>query len=327
MKKICKKITNRISVPKKAPSDRKSGSYDLEAAQREYDATRTVPSAVYTSDSDSDSEKFQDASDNMEPVTYDVPRISFSFINEPKTPIVGLIKCGSDPNLVLRDKPDDDDDDGLYKIPRRFSQSLTDFKVEEFQAYTSDHSSIEHVSCSQVIVQKPELDYCKARSKLPLKLRRPTFLKKPRAWNQIRTKFSNIMIEHAAQQRVGAFNDKEKITLEEVYKTSKTKCKNAFRSTTRIFKRNQDSLDSENSFVKNDAFFAKVPLTPNDIEYKFDYNNDKVGKNDDEKGDFDFSSIKSAFRRSKFVAVEVRTGVNLESCNSIFFYSIKWSSR
>ncbi|KYB27571.1 hypothetical protein TcasGA2_TC013784 [Tribolium castaneum] len=363
MKKICNKISKqqwRITVPninsKKAATERKSGSYDLEAAQKEYDRTRTVPNSVFVnsdSDSDTDDEKFQDAMENgtsylnepTEPVEYDVPKISFKFLSkgeppendvvlksevcfevatpEPSPvksdieilPVVGIIKCGSDPNLVLRDH----EDDGLYKIPRqlarcRLSQSLNDFKVEEFQAYTSNHSSIEHVSCSQVIVQSPDVppenfDYCKARSKLPMKLRRPTFLRKPKkavdTWNQIRTKFSNIMIEHAAQQRVGAFSDKDKVTLnlEEVYKTSKTKCKNAFKSTTRMFKRNQDSLDSENSgqFVKNEAFFARVPLTPNDIEYKFNFNNEK-GTNDDEKAEFDFSSIKSAFRRSKFVA-------------------------
>lgn len=261
-------------------------------------------------------------------------------------PVMGIIKCGSDPNLVMRDKGDNEDD-GLYKIPRRLarcrlSQSLNDFNVEEFQAYTSDHSSIEHVSCSQVIVAKQgdveptstnnaeSLDYCKARSKLPVKLRRPTFLKKPKkavnTWNNFRTKINNMMIEHAAQQRVGAYNDKEKVMInfEEVYKTSKNRCKNAFRSTTKIFKRSHDtSFDSENSsqITKTDV---RTPITPKDIEYKFNFNNDKVThdvssskivekhEHDDEKVDFDFSSIKSAFRRSKFVA-EVRTSFIIET--------------
>lgn len=416
MKKFCNKISKqqwRITVPninssvlKKLPNkisddirsnSRNSGSYDLEAAQKEYDRSRSLPNSVYlnsdTSDSDTDDEKYEDArnsnvdtnpseddfldtelyadvviTNKMEAIntdtqyTYDVPKISFSFFSksEPKCdsepeqkvlkselhiqvdetptiksdseilPVIGIIKCGSDPNLVMRDKTEDEDD-GLYKIPRqltrcRLSQSLNDFNVEEFQPYTSDHSSIEHVSASQVIAQSPptaqnsDMDYCKVRSKLPMKLRRPTFLRKPKkavdTWNTFRTKFNNIIVEHAAQQRVGAFNDKEKITInfEEVYKSSKNKCKNAFKSTTRIFKRNQD-CDSENTsqIVKNDAFFARVPLTPNDIEYKFDFNNDKATtdsnktiENDDEKVDSNFSSIKSAFRRSKIV-MEVRT--------------------
>ncbi|RZB39528.1 nostrin [Asbolus verrucosus] len=248
-------------------------------------------------------------------------------------PVIGIIKCGSDPNLVFRDKGETDD--GLYKIPRklakcRLSQSLNDFNVEEFQAYTSDHSSIEHVSCSQVLVQKEQepttannsesMDYCKTRSRLPLKLRRPTFLKKPKkavdTWNNFRTKFNNIIAEHAAQQRVGAYSEKDKIVInfEEVYKTSKMRCKNAFKSTRNIFKRSQDaSFDSETSsqIVKNDAFFARVPLTPKDIEYKFNFNGEdlassktlpEVAENVEEKQEFDFSSIKSAFRRSKFVA-------------------------
>lgn len=263
-------------------------------------------------------------------------------------PVVGILKCGSDPNLASH-VDESDDEENFYKTPRkltprcRLSQSLSDFNIEEFQPIASDHSSIEHVSCSQVIVkhvqetqQEPptnsgqnseSMDYCKVRSRLPLRIRRPTFLRKPRkavdTWNHFRSKFNNIMAEQAAQQRVGAYEEKEKVAInfEGMYKNSKTKCKNAFKNTTKMFKRQQDSsLDSDTSsqIVKNDAFFAKVPITPNDIEYKFNYNSElqdnKVACDssatsadvEEEKREFDFSTIKSAFRRSKYMAAEVR---------------------
>lgn len=262
-----------------------------------------------------------------------------------------IMKSGSDPNISYRTKKECDEveeDDGLYKIPRRLhrlSQSLNDFNIENIETISSAHSSIEHISCSQVIRQEtpPEeettlrssqnsesMDYCKTRSKLPLKLRRATLLRKPKAkavdtWMNIRSKFNNIITEHSPQQRVGATDNKDKISIniQEVYSNSKDKCKKVLRSTGKIFKRNQENIDpnsdSSSQIIKNHAFFAN--LKASDIEYKLNYSNNSDEQyksetnspdsnkskllsrstSDEKKEEFDFSTIKSAFRRSKLI--------------------------
>lgn len=262
-----------------------------------------------------------------------------------------IMKSGSDPNISYRAKKENDepeDDDGLYKVPRRLhrlSQSLNDFNIENIETITSVHSSIEHISCSQVIPQdlEPEaettlrssqnsesMDYCKTRSKLPLKLRRATLLRKPKAkavdtWMNIRSKFNNMITEHAAQQRVGAIDNRDKIAIniQEVYNSSRDKCKKVLKSTGRIFKRNQENIDpnsdTSSQIIKNHAFFAN--LKASDIEYKLNYtnNSEEVNKSepetpdsnkskvlsrstsDEKKEEFDFNTIKSAFRRSKLI--------------------------
>lgn len=282
-------------------------------------------------------------------------------------PIYGLIKSGSDPNIRLRTKTineaDEDDDEEVYKVPKstkrcRLSQSLTDFNVEAMEALevaNSNHSSIEHISCSQIITENPKedpirssqnsesMEYCKARSKLPLRIRRATLLRRPKTkavdtWVNIRTKVSNILSEHAAQQKVGAFENKDKIALniEEVYKSSKDKCKRVLKSTGKMFSRNKENSDtdgdSSSQIIRNHAFFAKVKAS--DIEYKLNYTNgdcDNSAKTVDEvsdknespissnrepsfshsaseekKEEFDFGTIKSAFRRSRMMSTEVR---------------------
>lgn len=262
-----------------------------------------------------------------------------------------IMKSGSDPNISYRAKKESDepeDDDGLYKVPRRLhrlSQSLNDFNIENIETITSVHSSIEHISCSQVIPQdlEPEaettlrssqnsesMDYCKTRSKLPLKLRRATLLRKPKAkavdtWMNIRSKFNNMITEHAVQQRVGAIDNRDKIAIniQEVYNSSRDKCKKVLKSTGRIFKRNQENIDpnsdTSSQIIKNHAFFAN--LKASDIEYKLNYtnNSEEVNKSepetpdsnkskvlsrstsDEKKEEFDFNTIKSAFRRSKLI--------------------------
>lgn len=262
-----------------------------------------------------------------------------------------IMKCGSDPNISYRIKKeieDPEEDDGLYKVPRRLhrlSQSLNDFNIENIETITSVHSSIEHISCSQVIPQEspPEeettfrssqnsesMDYCKTRSKLPLKLRRATLLRKPKAkavdtWMNLRSKFNNMITEHSAQQRVGALDNKEKISIniQEVYNNSRDRCKKVLKSTGKIFKRNQENIDpnsdTSSQIIKNHAFFAN--LKASDIEYKLNYSNnsDEAHKSEpnspdsnkskmlsrstseEKKEEFDFSTIKSAFRRSKLI--------------------------
>lgn len=440
MKKFCNKITKqqwRLTVPnvntsifKKPPKEEaaKTGSYDLEEAQREYDRSRSVPNSVLVETDSSDSENYQDAcamsekrssahtEDDLElyedadnaagaasktVLEYDVPKISFSFFEKEEYATVTpkahksevkivlaspesfdddvdsdrnsekdvsvvieavdltltkelpvIMKSGSDPNICYRRKEDEAEDDGLYKVPKRYhrlSQSLNDFSIDNIETITSAHSSIEHISCSQVIAREsPEeeittvksgqnsesMDYCKTRSKLPLKLRRATLLRKPKAkavdtWINIRSKLNNMITEHSAQQRVGAY-DKEKlsINIQEVYNNSKDRCKKVLKSTGRIFRRNQENIDpngdNSSQIIRNHAFFAN--LKASDIEYKLNYSNnsDEPAKNeevvksepnspdsnklrvsrsvsDEKKEEFDFSTIKSAFRRSKLI--------------------------
>lgn len=456
------------SLFKRSPKDENnrktvSGSYDLEEAQREYDRCRTVSGGAVEPSESSDSENYEDArmsekhssvnamstdddcelyvdvdcktpekmtlEGNDQPFEYDVPKISFSFLerganeNEPaeyavvapKTtaqhksevvivlsdpqnnaqdsnstnelvietksidvclvkdlqdfPMCGLVKSGSDPNIRYRhSKIEEEDEEEFYKVPRptkrfRLSQSLNDFNVENVETITSAHSSIEHISCSQTLAQNVKdengvqagsansesMDYCKLRSKLPLKLRRVTLLRRPKAkaadtWTNLRTKFNSMMAEHATHQRVGAFeNNKEKLVLniEDVYKSSKDKCKKVLKNTGKMFskgRRRQGSIassgDNSSQIVKNHAFFAKVDLKASDIEYKLNYANDSESKNGDvtddkaggavrnnvgsndqrsvsrsvseeKKEEFDFGTIKSAFRRSKMITTEV----------------------
>lgn len=278
--------------------------------------------------------------------------------------------AGSDPNLVLREHDEEDPNDGYYKVPRslkkthRLSQSLNDFDFENIEEIPrlqpSDHSSIEHISASQIIVQDNEsegapseqrtdsesMEYCKVRSRLPIRLRRPTLLKKPKKavdkWNNFRSKFNNLMLEHAAHQRVGAFNEKEKVTInfEEMYKNSKTKCKRVFQNTGKIFqkgnKKNQDSFDSEKDcyepVAKSTVSSEKVELKASDIEYilnttgdsdevvengrcvsddgnKVDEskltNDSKTTPDETKKEEFDFTSIKTVLKKKLFTP-EVR---------------------
>lgn len=298
-------------------------------------------------DSDKNSEK--DVSDTevvVETKTFDLT------LTKDLTEFPVIMKSGSDPNISFRmkkihEQPDEEDDDGLYKVPRRhhrLSQSLNDFNIENIETITSAHSSIEHISCSQVIVQEPQeedanpkssqnsesMDYCKTRSKLPMKLRRVTLLRKPKAkavdtWINIRSKLNNMMTEHSAQQKVGAYENKEKlsINIQEVYNNSRDKCKRVLKSTGKIFRRNQENIDpnsdTSSQIIKNHAFFAN--LKASDIEYKLNYSNNSDEPNksepsspdsnklkvlsrstsDEKKEEFDFSTIKSAFRRSKLI--------------------------
>lgn len=282
--------------------------------------------------------------------------------------------AGSDPNLVLREHDEDDPDDGYYKVPRslkkthRLSQSLNDFDFENIEEIPklqpSGHSSIEHISASQIIAQDIEkerepseqktdsesMEYCKVRSRLPIRLRRPTLLRKPKKavdrWNNFRTKFNNLMLEHAAHQRVGAFNEKEKVTInfEEMYKNSKTKCKKVFQNTGKIFqkgnKKNQDSFDSEKDssyepVANSNVSLEKVELKASDIEYilnatgdsnevvengqcvseesnKVDdsksTNDTKTTPDESKKDEFDFTSIKTVLKKKLFTP-EVRVDV------------------
>lgn len=302
----------------------------------------------FDDDVDSDRNSEKDASDTE--VMVETKTVDLSLTKDlADFPLI--MKSGSDPNISYRRKKTeevDDEDDGLYKVPRRhhrLSQSLNDFNVENIETITSAHSSIEHISCSQVIPQEPSeedtiinksgqnsesMDYCKTRSKLPLKLRRVTLLRKPKAkavdtWINIRSKLNNMITEHSAQQRVGAFDNKEKlsINIQEVYNNSRDRCKKVLKSTGKIFRRNQENIDpnsdTSSQIVKNHAFFAN--LKASDIEYKLNYSNNSDEPNksepdspdsnrlkvlsrstsDEKKEEFDFSTIKSAFRRSRLI--------------------------
>lgn len=296
------------------------------------------------------------------PNKLDMAYEDFSDFPETKKPVLGLRKSGSDPNIRLED---DEDDDGLYKVPKslkrnRLSMSLNDFNPENIEPISSTQSSIEHVSCSQVLVEKPETeaanntqnsasDYCKIRSRLPLRIRRVTFLRKPKnkavdTWTHLKTKMN-----HMLEPKSSGFGEKEKlaINLEEMYKHSKDRCKQVLKNTSKMFKARRDTenvdpnAETGSQIVKNDAFFAKIDK--NDIRYKLntsvesidsfnscDINSEPVNSapsvvvpksaDVDKKEEFDFNSIRSAFRRSKFIN-EVR--IEQKKCFSI--YPIQYS--
>ncbi|XP_018325019.1 uncharacterized protein LOC108736906 isoform X2 [Agrilus planipennis] len=235
---------------------------------------------------------------------------------------VSPMKSGSDPNIShsLNDIPEEDEEN-IYKVPinnkrYRLSQSLTDFNLEDVinaEIKTSNSEDIEHISCSQILLDGSQdgsaqnLEYCKARSKLPLRLRRATFLRKPRnkaagTWSHFRTKVSNLMAEHAAKQKMETLTpngetDSHGINLEEMYKNSKDKCKKVLKNTGKIFnskvrKDNSSrehgdgaaSSETSSQIIKNDAFFAKVRLKSTDIEYKFNNNGDSNNYCDNTNG-------------------------------------------
>ncbi|CAG9858488.1 unnamed protein product [Phyllotreta striolata] len=196
-------------------------------------------------------------------------------------PVTALKSAGSDPNLAITIKHVEDEDD-FYQVPRplkvtnRLSQSLKEFDTINKEnppdlVILSNHSSlssIEHISASQIINISEEparisSNNSKSASKLP-KLKKPKILKIEN-WDYFKNKFNALMQEQAAKQRVGAFNDKEKLTInfEEMYKNSKTKCKKIFGNTSKMFKKKPDMASSDPAFVRK--------VKASDIEYMLNY--------------------------------------------------------
>lgn len=254
------------------------------------------------------------------------------------------MKCGSDPNVCLRTIQEENDDDGLYKVPRplqrhRISLSLNDCTADILPLSTcSVEESIEHISCSQVLLEKCKaehsslpvysnsegMDYCYAREKLPAKLRRVTLLRKPKnkavdTWTNLKLRVNNL-------SHIG---DKEKITnnIEGMYRSSKNKCKRVLKQTGMMFKtkKDQENMDPNRNptphMIKNDAFFATIAHNDgvckiNKVDSQCDVSEpsdscDRVkvvtpssGENE-KKEEYEFSSIKNAFRKSKYFQAEV----------------------
>ncbi|KAL3281505.1 hypothetical protein HHI36_004712 [Cryptolaemus montrouzieri] len=255
-----------------------------------------------------------------------VSATSIEFTNQHKDSLTILRKCGSDPNV--KSDSIEEDEENFYKIPRslkqkRYSQSLKDFNIEDVERISnhSNSTSIEHISCSQIIspstqnscISEPiranksdELDYSKARYRFP----RLTLLKKPNSrWKNWKTKLNNKMIEQAAHQRVGAFEDRTKITInvEEVIKNSKSKCKNMFKSTGKMF--NKKKISSNNSTEeqnnetssKNSSPLIRTELKASDIEYQLNLSDRSDSKNSDKNrtSPGDFGTIRSTFGKIK----------------------------
>lgn len=241
--------------------------------------------------------------------------------------LTNLMKSDSLPSLTLRDNHQED----FYKVPtkpyKRLSRSLYDInqsKMEkeenEEKTKTIIHNVILDKTPSSGQINDPEvkLDYCNARSKLPMKVRRATLLRRPQmrlktpeSWQNLRSKVSTMISSHSAAQRVGASQNDRVINLDEFYEKSRSKCK---KLVNRFKKRGQENLDpnvetcSETSsqIVKNDAFFAKVDCGDNE-------SGDTLVGNDSETADKFLSltddksvaTLKSAFRRSRVMITEV----------------------
>lgn len=256
-----------------------------------------------------------------------------------------LSRCYSDCSLELRLKDsdpskDDSEEEGFYKIPRnlkRLSQSLDNIQtiskldqppeipeLPELPDLPRNNIVIEH----DIVLKKHKsdetqssLEYCDARSKLPLKFRRTTLLRRPHVrskaadtWLSLRSKVTNIISTHSAAQRVGANSGEKLVNLEELYKNSRTKCKKIVQNTSKIFnkKRGQENVDpncsdTSSQIVKNDAFFAKVNENGASEVDCGEVGSDRFGGSklfdEESKGmsEFDFSTLKSAFRRSRII--------------------------
>ncbi|KAF5308766.1 hypothetical protein FQR65_LT05998 [Abscondita terminalis] len=280
---------------------------------------------------------------------YDFTRSLNSFPNYPR-----IMKSGSDPN-ISHSRLELDEDDGVYKVPgavRRYRQShsLNDFNMENVDLASSASSSIEHISCSQTIVNKDSdycassstaMDYCETRKKMPNKKRKISFLRKPKstAWINLRSKLDDMMAEHASKQRVGAFANRDgAINIEEMYKSSKNKCKKMLKTTGKMFQKPKKEQENVDHSVEETAIPKIVPRTikPSDIEVKLniDNGNSDVGDNgssgvsrtdksdkvvigakpimptalvEEKLEDGEFHSLKNVFRRSK-VAHETHSG-------------------
>lgn len=293
--------------------------------------------------------------------------IDFTMLSFDDVALTNLLKCDSDPSVDLREEKEndnDDDDDGLYKVPtkpyKRLSQSLNDFNTisAKKKEESNRNSGCSQISRSQIIQhnvvleEQPSqdkvddngsnLDYCNVRSKLPLKVRRATLLRRPQmrlktneTWSNLRTTVSNIIATHSAAQRVGANTNNEKVIhLDQFYKNSRSKCKSFVKKSGKIFgrKRGQENVDpnikddsisdTSSAIVKNDAFFAKVDLKEmeecnrRDGDAENSEMSDKFGSKsavsrDEERSDFDFSTLKSAFRRSRMITEVICWFINI----------------
>lgn len=263
------------------------------------------------------------------------------------------LKSGSEPNVIEGLEIEEEEDDGLYKVPtkpyKRFSQSLHDFNNIREEAPPLPSPRIPIIQHHVVLPTKDtsdersvedslvKLDYCNARSKLPLKSRRATLLRRPQmklksmeSWSNFRTKMTNMIAVHSAAQRVGASvpiadNDRV-INLDQIYKSSRNTCKKLVEKSGKLFhkKRGQENVDpnvesncsdSASQIVKNDAFFAKVDLKDKESEDCDSSDtvvdgsevSDKFGSNyltlprEEGRSDFDLNTLKSAFRRSRMI--------------------------
>ncbi|XP_045470377.1 uncharacterized protein LOC123677730 isoform X2 [Harmonia axyridis] len=198
-----------------------------------------------------------------------------------------LKKCESVPNVLRNLTEDDDEPENFYKIPRclkrnRLSQSLKDFEADDNEMVTrfSASSSIDQFPVIDATV-KPDSTKCASEpintnsSEDTIQKRKNnfrSFLSKPRdrlqGW---KTKFTNIMNDQAALQRVGAFDDKPKITInvEEVLKSSKTKCKDMIKSTGKFFHKKKSAANGTiRDSVDDVSRGSRMELTASDIEYR-----------------------------------------------------------
>lgn len=196
-------------------------------------------------------------------------------------------------------------EDATYDIPENLSQ-----KTKKIEDKLEDKIEAEETISS--------LEYCDVRSQLPLKQRRATLLrphmrsKAHDTWSTFRTKVSNIISTHSAAQRVGANSGDKILNLEEFYKTSRTKCRKIVNNTSKIFNKKKPNENGDNcsdtssKIVKNDAFFDKMELNEDSVIVEESSEiGDKFGSRmlECEKGgsDFDIGTLKSAFRRSKYL--------------------------
>lgn len=204
-------------------------------------------------------------------------------------------------------------------------------EVEEIHNLPTNNLTIEHnvvikneEKDSTVEGQQLNFEYCDARSKLPANIRRATLLRKPYmrskahdTWLALRAKVVNIISTHSAAQRVGANTSGDKIlNLDEFYKNSRSKYRKIVYNTSKMFSKKRDqenvdpSEDGQSHIIKNDAFFAKVDTKEDnsvitasvfDSGETSDKCESDILEAEKKVNEFDFGTLKSAFRRSRII--------------------------
>lgn len=246
----------------------------------------------------------------------------------------GLKKCESFPNILNSLNHKDDIEENFYKIPRclkrnRLSQSLKDFEAEDSgltplpNYFSIDRINYSKTKSNSKCTSEPtngleHNDHTNKRKNLR------SFLKKPRDRIQtLKTRFDNIMNDQAALQRVGAFEDKPKVTIniDEILKNSKMKCKGMMKSTSKFFHRKKEStnrsvMNSNEDITRQSRTPIRTELKASDIEYRLNTNDRSVSRFSDKENEpddrvvSDVGLIKSKFGKinpTDFVKVRIIT--------------------
>ncbi|XP_044751389.1 uncharacterized protein LOC123311459 isoform X3 [Coccinella septempunctata] len=256
-----------------------------------------------------------------------VSTTSIEFSKSLVKPQFSLKKCESFPSVLRNIRDDEDDEENFYKVPRclkrnRLSQSLKDFEAEDNDLATriSSASSVDCLSISRTCPipnrtecsSEPSKGYASEETIHRKRKNLKSFLRKPRDRLQVlKTRFNNMMNDQAALQRVGAFEDKPKLTInfDGVLKNSRMKCKDMIKSTGKFFHKrrsstNSSTMNSVEDLTKISCTPVRTELKASDIEYKLNTSDHSENRCSDKENDEPNTSTEGAadhgLIRSKF---------------------------